>query len=80
MISIYAFYLNFYHFLGLLKHHVNLDQQMALDADGHESYRLKPYPIKARNHVKTFTSDEFERRFTHADFSAQKLVIYSQRD
>ena len=39
-----------------------------------------PYPIKAQNHVRTFTPDEIESRFTHMDFIAQHLGIYSQRD
>ena len=58
----------------------NFDQQILLDADGHDSYPLTPYPIKARNHVRTITPDENESRFTHADFIAQQLGIYNQRD
>ena len=58
----------------------NFDQQISLDADGNDTYRLTPYPIKARNPVKTFTLDEVENRFTHADFIAQKLGIYNQHD
>ena len=44
------------------------------------THRLTPYPIKARNPVKTFTPDEAENRFTHADFTAQQLGVYSQHD
>ena len=58
----------------------NFDQQISLDTDGDESYRLTHYPIKARNPVRTFTPDEVENRFTHADFTAQQLGIYSQHD
>ena len=58
----------------------NFDQQISLDADGDEIYRLTPYRIKARNPVKTFTPEEVENRFTHADFIAQQLGIYSQHD
>ena len=39
-----------------------------------------PYPIKPRNHVKIFMSNETQRGFTHADFTTKELVIYSQRD
>ena len=56
----------------------NFDQQISLDADGDESNRLTPYPIKARNPVRTFTPDEVKNRFTHADFTAQQLGIYSE--
>ena len=51
----------------------NFDQQISLDADGYDTYCLTPYPIKALNLVKTFTPDEVENRFTHADFTAQQL-------
>ena len=54
------------------------DQQISLDADGDDTYRLTTYIIKARNPVRTFTPDELENRFTHADFTAQQLGIYSQ--
>ena len=57
-----------------------MDQQISLDADGDDTYRLTPYPIKARNPVITFTPDEVENRFTHADFTAQELRIYNQHD
>ena len=53
----------------------NFDQQISLDADGDDIYRLTPYPTKARKPVKTFTPDEVENRFTHADFTAQQLGI-----
>ena len=49
----------------------NFDQQISRDADGDDTYRLTPYPIKARNPVRTFTPDEVGNRFTHADFTAQ---------
>ena len=49
----------------------NFDQQISLDADGDESYHLTPYPIKARNSVRTFTPDEVENRITHADLTAK---------
>ena len=58
----------------------NFDQQISLDADGDESYRLKPYPIKVRSPVRTFTADEVENTFTHADFTAQQFSIYSQHN
>ena len=58
----------------------NFDQQISLDADGDDRYRLTPYPIKARNPVRIFTPDEVENRFTHAGFTAQQLGIYSQHD
>ena len=58
----------------------NVDKQIPLDADGDESYRLTPYPIKAQNQVKTSTHDEVESHFTHSDSTAQQLGIYSQRD
>ena len=58
----------------------NFDNQILLDADGDDTYCLTTYPIKARNPVRTFTPDEIENRFTHADFSAQQLGIYSQHD
>ena len=41
---------------------------------------MTPYKIRPRNPVKTFTPDEFENRFTHADFTAQQLGIYNQHD
>ena len=46
-----------------------------MDADGDESYRLTPYPNKARNPVRTLTPNEVENCFTHADFTAQQLGI-----
>ena len=55
----------------------NFDQQMSFEADGKDTYCLTPYPIKARNPLRTFTSDEVENRFTHADFTAQHFGIYS---
>ena len=58
----------------------NCDQQIFLDGDGDDTHRLTPYPIKSRNPVRTFTPDELENRFTHADFTAQQLGIYSQHD
>ena len=58
----------------------NFDQQISLDADGDDTYRLTPYPIKARNPVKTFTTDEDENRSTQADFTAHQLGKYSQHD
>ena len=58
----------------------NFDQQISFDADGDDTYRITPYPIKTRNPVKTFTPDEVENRFTHADFTAQQLGIYNQHD
>ena len=51
-----------------------------LEADVDDTYCLTPYPIKARNPVRTFTPDEVENRFTHADFAAKQLGIYSQHD
>ena len=56
------------------------DQQISHGADGDVTYRLTPHPIKAQNPVRTFTPDEVENRFTHADFTAQQLGIYSQYD
>ena len=41
---------------------------------------LTPYPIKARNPIRTFTPDDVENRLTSADFTAQQLGIYSQPD
>ena len=58
----------------------NFDQQMSLDIDGDDTYRLIPYPIKARNPVKTFTPDEVENHFVHADLTEQQLGIYSQHE
>ena len=58
----------------------SFDQQKSLDADGDDTYRLTTNPIKAQNPVKTFTPDEAENRFTHADFTAQQLGIYSQHE
>ena len=58
----------------------NFDQQILLDANGDESYRLTPYPIKAQNSVRNFTPDEVENRFTQTDFTAQQLGLYRQRD
>ena len=58
----------------------NFDQQISLDADGDDTYRLTPYPIKARNPVRTFTLDEVENRFIPADLTAQQLGIYSQHN
>ena len=57
-----------------------MDKQIALNADGDESYRLTLYPIELRNHVKIFTADEIELHFIHAEFTPQQIVIYSQRD
>ena len=51
-----------------------------MHADGDGTHRLTPYPIKARNPVKTFTPDEVENRFTYAEFTAHQLGIYSQHD
>ena len=51
------------------------DQQISFDADGEDTYRLTPYPIKAQNPVRTFTPDELENRFTHADFSAPEIAF-----
>ena len=58
----------------------NFDQQISLDADGDESYRLTLYPIKAQNPVRTFTPVEVENQFTQADFTAQQLGLKSQHD
>ena len=58
----------------------NFDQQNLLDADGDDTYRLTPYPVKARNPVRNFTPDEVENRFTHADFTAPQLGKYNQQD
>ena len=58
----------------------NFDQKISLDADGDETYRLTPHPIKAQNPVRIFTSDEVVTRFTHADYTAQQLGIYSHHD
>ena len=58
----------------------NFDQQILLDADGDELYRLAPYPCKAKNHRRMFMPYETENHFTNADFAAQQLGIYSQRD
>ena len=58
----------------------NFDQQNSLNLDGDDTYRLTPYPIKARDPVRTFTPDKLENSFTHADFTAQQLGIYSQHD
>ena len=44
------------------------------------THRLTPYPIKAQNPVRTFTPDEAENGFTHSDFTAHQLGIYSQHD
>ena len=51
-----------------------------MDAYGDGTHCLTPYPIKARNPVKTFTPDEVENRFTYAEFTAQHFGIYSQHD
>ena len=56
----------------------NFDQQISPDADGDESSCLRPYPIKAQKHVKSFTPDEIENCITHADITEQQLGIYSQ--
>ena len=56
----------------------NFDQQISLDVDGDNTYRLKPHPIKAHNPVKILTPDEVHNQFTHADFTEQQLGIYSQ--
>ena len=66
--------------LPLIYVNLKIFDQVSLDADGDDTYRLTPYPIKARNPVKSFTPDEVENRFTHADFTAQQLGIYSQHD
>ena len=58
----------------------NFDQQISLDADGDNTYRLTPYPIKSHNTVKIFTTDEVDSHFTHAEFTAQQLGFYSQHD
>ena len=58
----------------------NFDQQISIDVDDDESYRLTPYTIKARKQGRNFTPDEVENRFNHADFTAQQLGIYSQHD
>ena len=55
----------------------NLDQQISLDEDGDNAYRLTPYPNKAHNPVKNFTPAEVDSQFTHADFTAQQLGFYS---
>ena len=39
----------------------NFDQQISLDADGDDTFRLTPYPIKARNPVRTFTPDKLKK-------------------
>ena len=52
----------------------NFDQQISLNADGDDTYRLTHYPIKKRNPVKNFTPDEVENRFTHADFTLEYTV------
>ena len=39
-----------------------------------------PYPIKARNPVTIFTLHEVDNRFTHSEFTAQQLGIYSRRN
>ena len=46
--------------------------------EGEKTYRLTPYPIKAHNPVKVFTPVEVDNHFTHAEFTAQQLGIYSQ--
>ena len=56
------------------------DQQISLEADGDESFCFTPYPIKARNPVRTFTPDDVGNRFTYAGFTAQKLGIHNQHD
>ena len=53
------------------------DEQFSLDADSDDTYRLTPYPIKVRNHIRAFTPDEVENCFTYADFTAQQLGICS---
>ena len=58
----------------------NFDQQISLDQYGDESLRLTPYPIKVRNPVTIFTLDEVENHFNDSDLTAQKHLIYSQRD
>ena len=58
----------------------NFDQQILLDAEGYELYRLTPYPMKAKNHRRMFMPYETENHFTNADFAAQQLGIYSRRD
>ena len=58
----------------------NFDQQISLDADGDDTYRLTPYPVKARSPVKTFMPDEVKNHFIHADFTAHRIGVYSQHD
>ena len=58
----------------------NFDQQILLDADGDDTYRLTPYPVKARNPVRNFTPDEVENSFTQADFTAPQLGKNNQHD
>ena len=50
------------------------DQQISPDGDGDESNCLTPYPIKAQNHLKAFTPDKVESRFTHAEFMRNNLA------
>ena len=38
----------------------NLDQQISLDVDGDDTYRLTPHPIKAHNPLKVLTPDEVD--------------------
>ena len=57
-----------------------LDQHISLNADGGDTYRLIPYPIKAQSPVRNFTPDKIKNRFTHVDFTAQQIGFYSQRD
>ena len=58
----------------------NFDQHISLDVEGEKTYRLTPYPIEAHNPVKVFTPAEVDNHFTHAEFTAQQLGIYSQHD
>ena len=53
----------------------NFDQQVSLDSNGDDTYCLTTYPIKARDPVRTFTPDEIDNRFNHADFSAKQLAF-----
>ena len=58
----------------------NSEQQISLNADGDDTYRLITCPIKAQKPLTIFRPDEVEKRSTHADLTAQKLGIYSQHD
>ena len=45
-----------------------------------ESYRLTPYPINARKTVEILRTDEVEKLFTLAEFTAHQLGIHRQID